>query len=387
MILIKKILKTLNKLYFSQYPFLNKNNIGTFDYVFYLKAATCHLIFKEILSSGIQNYLVIVDDQFGFESDCTSYQSFIRVKTKFTWKKFLNLFKNEFILLEETIENNLEIMQDAIFIPIYDRSQEMEYIIPKYRHVFKKIITIQHGSLGTPDAYFPFLSNVFIARSHSDAKIGMQYDLNKNQHIVVAGNITTPYITDDDLKYNIQEKSNAKNILYATRYGLLFNIKFLMSALCTAKISSPVYYKVHPSDKMKYLYYVIIHIAHFLGKEIYISKNISDREYKYLVTESSSLIFELLREGTLPIIVNPKKIKLPYYVESWLFNTEKCIDIKVVNIYYQNKIDMLIDYYFNYSYQHNDYKNTAMLYRKLFEHINKNETLDFKVGINAYPTK
>ncbi len=168
---------------------------------------------------------------------------------------------------------------------------------------------------------------------------------------------------------------------------MLFNIKFLISAICTAKASSPVYFKAHPSDKMKYIYNSIVYISHFFGKEIYITKNLSDRNYKYLVTESSSLILELLREGTLPIIINPNKIKLPYYVESWLFSAKKCIDIKEVEKYYQNKVDMLENYYFNYSYQNDGYKNISMLYRKLFEHINENEALDFKVGINAYPNK
>lgn len=389
MTLIKKILKTLNKLYFSKHPLLNKNNIGTFDYVFYLKEPISHIIFKEILASGIQNYLVIVDDQFGFKSDYKSYQAFIRVKTKFTWQNFFKIFRNEFALLEETIKDNQEIFQDSNFIPIYDRSQEMEYIIPKYRHVFKKIITIQHGSLGNPDAYFPFLSDIFIARSYADAKIAMQYSLNNNQHIVVGGNITSSYISPNDLKYNIEKKfhTDNENILYAGRFGLLFNIRFIMSAICTAKESSPVYFKAHPSDKMKYIYYSIIYISHLFGKEIYITKNLFDRDYKYLVTESSSLILELLREGTLPIIINPNKIKLPYYVESWLFSTKKCIDIKEVEKYYQNKVDILENYYFNYSYQNEDYKNISMLYKKLLEFINENETLNFKAGINEYPNK
>jgi len=383
--IIKKILKTLNKLYFFKNPPLNKYDIKTFDYVFYLKEPVSHVIFKAILSSGLENYLVIIDDQFGFKSDYSSYQSYIRVKTKFTWGKFFQVFKNEFILLEEIIEENLKLLQGTNFIPIYDRSQEMEYIIPKYRHIFKKTITIQHGSLGSPDAYFPFLSDIFIARSHNDAKISMKYGLNKNQYIVVAGNITSPYITSNNLTYNIQKKINTNNILYAGRYGLLFNIKFLISAICTAKESSPVYFKSHPSDKMKYIYNFIIYLSHFFGKKIYITKNLSDRDYKYLVTESSSLIFELLQKGTLPIIINPNKIKLPYYVEPWLFNATKCINVKEVEKYYQNKVEMLENYYFNYSFQNNDYQNISILYRKLFEYINKNDSPNFKVGINEYP--
>ena len=136
---------------------------------------------------------------------------------------------------------------------------------------------------------------------------------------------------------------------------------------------------------MKYIYNFIIYLSHFFGKKIYITKNLSDRDYKYLVTESSSLIFELLQKGTLPIIINPNKIKLPYYVEPWLFNATKCINVKEVEKYYQNKVEMLENYYFNYSFQNNDYQNISILYRKLFEYINKNDSPNFKVGINEYP--
>jgi len=373
--LIKKILKTLNKLYFSQHTLLNKNNIGTFDYIFYLKEPISHVMLKEIVSSDIQNYLVIIDDQFGFKSNYKSYPAFIRVKTKFTWRNFLKIFKNEFILLEEIIIDYQKMFQDSNFIAIYDRSQEMEYIIPKYRHIFKKIITIQHGSLGTPDAYFPFLSDIFIAKSHADAKIGMQYGLKKNQHIVVGGNIASPYISPNDLKYNIEKIFNTENenILYAGRFGLLFNIKFIMSAVCTSKASSPVFFKAHPSDKMKYIYYSIIYISSLFGKKIYITNNLFERNYKYLVTESSSLISQLLREGTLPIIFNPNKIILPYYVESWLFSTDKCVNIKKAEKYYQDKKDKLKDYYFKYTYQNDNYKNISLQYKNLLKDINTNE--------------
>ena len=385
--LAKKILKTFNKLYFFKEPILHKNSARSFDYVFYLKEPISHLLCKEILSSGIENYLIIIDDQFGYRSDSDFYQSFIRVKSKFTCHNFLKIFRNEFILLEEVIKTNVEVFQNANFIPVYDRSQEMEYIIPKYRHVFKSIITIQHGCLGGPDGYFPFLSDIFIARSHNDAQIGMQYELNENQYIIVAGNLLAPHITSDKLKYNIQKKHPVKNVLYAARYGLKFNIKFLMSAICTAKTSSPVYYKAHPSDRMKCLYSFIVYMARIFGKKIFMTNSISQRHYKFLVTESSSLIFELLREGALPVIINPNKIKLPYYVEPWLFHSKKkCIDVKEAKKHYQDKVDKLKNYYFDYDYQSNAYTDTPMLYRKLLEDIHKNGTSNFKAGvINEYP--
>ena len=136
--LVKKILKTFNKFYFFKEPILHKNTTRPFDYVFYLKAPLSHTLCKEILSSGIESYLVIIDDQFGYRSDSDFYQSFIRVKSKFTCHNFLKIFRNEFILLEEVIKTNVEVIQNANFISIYDRSQEMEYIIPKYRHVFRQ---------------------------------------------------------------------------------------------------------------------------------------------------------------------------------------------------------------------------------------------------------
>ncbi len=389
MTLIKKILKTLNKLTFFKTPLLCKNNIGKFDYVFYLKEPISHIIFSNLLEGGLKNYLVIVDDQFGFKSDCSSYQAFIRVKKEFSWGYFSKIFKNEFILLEEIIHNNHQILKNCSFIPIYDRSQEMTYIISKYRHIFKKIITIQHGSLGSPDAYFPFLADIFIARSYEDAKIAMQYKLDTNQYIIVAGNITSDYISSDILQKNIIKKLDSynNNILYAGRFGLLFNIKFIISAICTAKKDSPVYFKAHPSDKMKHIYYFIIKLVHLLGKQIYVTNNLLDREYKYLVTESSSLILELLREGTLPIIINPQKVKLPYYVEPWLFSTQKCINIIEVQKYYQNKIKKLENYYFRYTYQDENYQTIVTLYNELLEYINKNETDIWKKKINEYQHK
>jgi len=326
------------------------------NYVFYAKAPTCHRILGRLVDGGLKDFFVLVDDQVGFSSDCSSYPRYVRVKERFSLRGLLeSISSNEFIVLDRTIRSNLAILEKACFVNMWDRSPEVSYIFANYGDLFPLTVTIQHGSLGSPDLYFPFPSKVFLARSVADAEVALRYKYSEPKKIIVAGNLAiSKYVTRGALEKRIMQQISRphKNLLFATRYGIWQNIRFLVLVARIGDSDSRCFFKPHPSDKLIPVYRLIIFLMRSAGIPVFFVKDLENHSFSYLITESSSLINEMLYKGTLPIIFNPHGDTLPEYVESWFFRVgPKDYSVNKADAHYRGKVGDLLRYYLRYNHQ------------------------------------
>lgn len=349
-------MKILKRMTFNVEKTILKNDLR---YIVYLKSSTYHNLYSKLekLKSN-KNTLVILDDQIGFHSDIRYPLSF-KVKIVFSLKNIVKYWGNPSQISVDFIENILKSQKNKVtFINFNDHDTTTKKIIEELNLYFIQTATVQHGILTDIDGYFPFNTDVFFTISKNDKEIGDTF-LQKNQQIVIAGNLMLnehieSKILENNLLKNLNQLDN--KLLIATNFKFKNNIDLIIKSIKFNSMN--IFFKPHPSDKLKFVYKLIILYLNLFSKSniMYISKDVDLNVYSFLLTNHSSMIFEGLHRGVLPIIVNDcTKTEVPQYIEKVLFEyTTPIPDHMYIKDYYKTNIKDLMKYFYKYTNLNNN---------------------------------
>lgn len=356
MITLKNLLLYRKRISFTKAEIVLKSRPDEIKYLITLRSESNHDLAKALLESFKQSEcLFFVDDQLGMTSNCDFYLNYLKVKIPFKMSEFIKFINNPSLMAIHALQKVEQTFKpkSLVLLSFYDREEVLQCIFDHSISFFKGSASCQHGVMVGVSGYYPFNSDIFFAFSEKDRSFAK--NLARLDRIKISGNLyLNKKIARETIKGRLTEGLNKRKqgVLMATSSYLADNIRMMRLAYRAPRHFS-FYFKPHPNDKRKPLYYFMIWAMRtFLNVKIYREQKCDFSKYGMIATRFSSLVIEALESGVFPLIIPSNAIDAPHLMgPNDFFHLRNMKDLNWEDIlsFYTERIDHVVEYFMSFN--------------------------------------